>query len=68
MEKIFRPFIRIEGSRNFQTEGFGLCLTVSQNIARHFCCDVKLKNLSNDGFRAELRIPLAETVQSSSAK
>ncbi|QOF70308.1 HAMP domain-containing protein [Aminobacter sp. SR38] len=63
METIFRPFIRIEGSRNRQTGGFGLGLTIARNIARRFDGDVVLKNRSGGGLRAELKIPLAGTVK-----
>ncbi|RJG44051.1 MULTISPECIES: ATP-binding protein [unclassified Mesorhizobium] len=63
MEKIFRPFARVEASRNRQTGGFGLGLTIARNIARRFGGDVRLHNRTGGGLRAELTIPLAKGAQ-----
>lgn len=62
-----RPFTRIEGSRNRQTGGFGLSLTIARNIARRFGGDVTLRNLGGGGLRAELKIPLADTAKAPAA-
>ncbi|MDA4808350.1 ATP-binding protein, partial [Enterobacter hormaechei] len=34
LDEVFQPFRRVEGSRNRQTGGFGLGLTIARNIAR----------------------------------
>lgn len=68
MGVIFRPFTRVEGSRNRQTGGFGLGLTIARNIARRYGGDVTLKNRAGGGLRAELAIPLAEALQSNPAQ
>lgn len=69
MEAIFRPFTRLEASRNRQTGGFGLGLTIARNIARRFGGDVTLKNRADGGgLRAELTIPLAQAAQPMPAK
>lgn len=61
MEKLFRPFNRLEGSRNRQTGGFGLGLTIARNIARRFGGDITLRNRMGGGLRAELTLPLAQS-------
>ena len=68
MEALFRPFNRLERSRNRQTGGFGLGLTIARNIARRFGGDIVLSNRTGGGLRAELSLPLAETAKLDSAK
>lgn len=57
LDEVFQPFRRVEGSRNRQTGGFGLGLTIARNIARRCGGDIKLENDVQGGLRAELRIP-----------
>jgi signal transduction histidine kinase len=59
LDEVFQPFRRVEGSRNRQTGGFGLGLTIARNIARRSGGDIKLENDPEGGLRAELTIPLA---------
>ncbi len=59
LDEVFQPFRRVEGSRNRQTGGFGLGLTIARNIAQRCGGDIKLENDPEGGLRAELRIPLA---------
>lgn len=63
LETIFRPFTRVEGSRNRQSGGFGLGLTIARNVARRFGGDVVLENRKGGGLRAELTIPLAAAAE-----
>ena len=58
LDEVFQPFRRVENSRNRQTGGFGLGLTIARNIARRCGGDIKLENDVKGGLRAELRIPL----------
>jgi signal transduction histidine kinase len=58
METVFRPFRRLETSRNRETGGTGLGLTIARTVARAHGGDVVLSNLGH-GLRAELTLPLA---------
>lgn len=57
LDEVFQPFRRVETSRNRQTGGFGLGLTIARNIARRSSGDITLANDPAGGLRAELRIP-----------
>jgi signal transduction histidine kinase len=59
LESLFMPFARLEVSRNLETGGHGLGLTISRMIARGHGGDVTLENLRPKGLRATLRVPLA---------
>lgn len=62
LEKVFRPFTRVEASRNRLTGGFGLGLTIARNIARSFDGDIQLENRPGGGLRARLTLPRAKPV------
>ncbi|WP_174273446.1 ATP-binding protein, partial [Sphingomonas bacterium] len=57
MERVFEPFYRSEAARNSDKAGSGLGLAVCRSIARAHGGDIRLRN-SEDGFAAELRVPL----------
>lgn len=59
METVFRPFHRLETSRNRDTGGTGLGLTIARTVARAHGGDVILANRLESGLRAELVLPLA---------
>jgi signal transduction histidine kinase len=59
LEQVFRPFTRVEGSRNRQTGGFGLGLTIARAIARGLGGEIGLENREGGGLRTELRLPRA---------
>lgn len=61
LDEVFQPFRRVENSRNRQTGGFGLGLTIARNIARRSGGDIKLANDVKGGLRVELTIPLMKT-------
>ena len=57
-EDVFRPFFRLEGSRNPITGGVGLGLTIARDVARGHGGDIELGDSPNGGLRARLRLPL----------
>jgi signal transduction histidine kinase len=62
LEQVFRPFTRVEASRNRQTGGFGLGLTIARTIARGLGGEIRLENRKGGGLRTELRLPRAAEV------
>ena len=57
-ETVFRPFRRLETSRNRETGGTGLGLTIARTVARAHGGDVILANRAEGGLRAEIVLPL----------
>jgi hypothetical protein len=56
-EKVFQPFQRIEGSRNRETGGTGLGLTIARSILRAHGGEVTLHNRREGGLRVAIRLP-----------
>jgi len=59
MEKVFAPFFRVETSRNRETGGVGLGMSIARNIVRHHGGDVILRN-TGFGLRAVISLPIVE--------
>lgn len=59
MEQVFAPFYRLEDSRNRETGGVGLGLSIARAIARHHGGDVVLCNRP-EGLQATISLPLLE--------
>ncbi len=57
LEAVFAPFRRLEGSRNRETGGTGLGLTIARNILRAHGGDVVLQNRPEGGLRAVATLP-----------
>ncbi len=57
-EVVFRPFTRLDVSRNPRTGGIGLGLTVARDIMRGMGGDIVLDDSKLGGLRATLRVPL----------
>ena len=57
LERVFEPFVRLEGSRNRATGGVGLGLAIARTIARGHGGDVRLENRAEGGLRAILTLP-----------
>lgn len=57
-EDVFRPFTRLESSRNPKTGGVGLGLTIARDIIRGMGGDITLCESPQHGLRAAVRIPL----------
>jgi two-component system osmolarity sensor histidine kinase EnvZ len=56
-ERVFRPFIRLEASRNPSTGGIGLGLTIARDVARSHGGDVRLEESPWGGLRARVHLP-----------
>jgi two-component system osmolarity sensor histidine kinase EnvZ len=56
-EDVFRPFFRLEGSRNPETGGTGLGLAIARDILRGHGGDLTLADSPLGGLRAVLRLP-----------
>lgn len=57
-EEVFRPFTRLEESRNPTTGGVGLGLTIARDIARFHGGDVILESGPLGGLRARIWLPV----------
>lgn len=57
-EEVFKPFFRLEGSRNPGTGGVGLGLSIARDIARGHGGDIELGDSPIGGLRARLRLPV----------
>jgi two-component system osmolarity sensor histidine kinase EnvZ len=54
---VFRPFMRLEGSRNPQTGGIGLGLTIARDIVQQHGGNIMLDDSPQGGLRATIHIP-----------
>jgi signal transduction histidine kinase len=59
LDQVFEPFFRIEGSRNRDTGGAGLGLSIARDIAQAHGGSIVLKNLATGGLEAVLTLPRA---------
>ena len=57
LEKVFRPFYRLESSRSRDTGGTGLGLSVARTVFRAHGGDVVLSNRPEGGLRATVTLP-----------
>ncbi len=57
-EDVFKPFFRLETSRNRETGGTGLGMTVARTIIRAHGGDIKLTNRDEGGLRMEVSLPI----------
>ncbi len=57
-EEVFRPFFRLEGSRNPGTGGVGLGMTIARDVARGHGGEIVLGESPMGGLRVRLRLPL----------
>jgi signal transduction histidine kinase len=58
LEAVFAPFRRLEESRNRETGGTGLGLTIARNILRAHGGDVVLANRQGGGLAATVSLPV----------
>ncbi len=57
-EDVFRPFFRLEQSRNPATGGVGLGLSIARDMVRNHGGDVTLEDAPDGGLRARVWLPL----------
>jgi two-component system osmolarity sensor histidine kinase EnvZ len=57
-EAVFKPFFRIDPSRNAETGGVGLGLTIARDVVRNHGGELLLGDSSSGGLRALMRLPL----------
>jgi len=57
-EEVFKPFFRLETSRNIETGGIGLGLSIARDILRGHGGDITLSGSPLGGLRATLRVPV----------
>ena len=57
-ELVFQPFMRLEASRNRETGGVGLGLTIARNILRGHGGDVAIASAPGGGARVTATLPL----------
>jgi signal transduction histidine kinase len=57
LEQVFEPFFRLESSRNADTGGVGLGLSIARDIAQAHGGSVSLRNRAPHGLEATLRLP-----------
>jgi two-component system osmolarity sensor histidine kinase EnvZ len=57
-EEVFKPFLRLDGSRNQDEGGTGLGLAIARDIARSHGGDIMLADSPLGGLRATVRVPV----------
>ncbi len=57
-EEVFKPFRRLDDSRNSETGGVGLGLSIARDIARNHGGDITLDKAKQGGLSATLYLPL----------
>ena len=57
-EDVFRPFHRLEQSRNPATGGIGLGLTIARDVVRGHGGDILLDQSPEGGLRVRVRLPV----------
>lgn len=57
-DEVFKPFLRLEESRNPTTGGVGLGLTIARDIVRGHGGEIALADSPSGGLRVRLRLPI----------
>jgi two-component system osmolarity sensor histidine kinase EnvZ len=56
--EVFKPFFRLESSRNPETGGVGLGLTIARDVVRNHGGDLVLEDAPGGGLRARIWLPV----------
>ncbi len=56
-EAVFRPFFRLDSSRNPETGGTGLGLAIARDVVRVHGGEIVLDDSPHGGLRARVRLP-----------
>jgi len=64
LERVFEPFVRLESSRNRETGGIGLGMSIARSIVRGHGGEVVLKNRVGGGLRVIVTLPFLGSVRS----
>ncbi len=57
-DEVFRPFVRLDDSRNPETGGVGLGLTIARDVIRAHGGEITLATAPANGLRVRVRLPL----------
>jgi signal transduction histidine kinase len=57
LDRVFRPFFRLEASRNRESGGAGLGLAIARSVVRAHGGDIVLKNRPEGGLRVVVSLP-----------
>jgi signal transduction histidine kinase len=57
VEKVFSPFYRLEGSRNRETGGAGLGLSLARTVVHTHGGEIRLANREEGGLRVTILLP-----------
>ncbi len=57
-EEVFKPFVRLDASRNPETGGSGLGLTIARDVVRSHGGDITLDDAPIGGLRVRIRLPV----------
>jgi signal transduction histidine kinase len=63
LKKVFEPFYRVESSRNRETGGTGLGLTIARSVAEAHGGRLTLQNLAGGGLEARLTLPRSQRAE-----
>jgi signal transduction histidine kinase len=67
LDNVFRPYYRIDKSRNRTTGGVGLGLTVAQAIVQAHGGEIILRNRPEGGLEARVTLPVAGASETTAA-
>lgn len=57
-ENVFKPFFRVDGSRNTQTGGVGLGLSIAQDVVHNHGGEIWLEDSNRGGLRVVVSLPV----------
>jgi two-component system sensor histidine kinase CpxA len=67
LDKLFRPFYRLDDARGRQTGGVGLGLAITERAVRLHGGTVRATNRAEGGLMVEIRLPIEAALQTDSS-